>query len=190
MNLNWLDFVIILILGFSVAEGIAKGFARVGIGLAAAIVGLLLGIWFYGFAGHYLIPYVSSKGVANFIGFWVVFLACLTAGGLLGMGLSALFKWAGLGWMDRTLGSIFGFARGLVGAIAIVLVLVAFTPDSPPEAVARSHWAPYLIGASNVLAEIAPRELKDSFLESYEQLKETWNEHVPKPKLRLPEAEI
>lgn len=190
MQLNWLDYALIVLVGLSTAEGIARGFARVGIGLAAAILGVVLGIWFYGTAGGVFAPYVSSRNIANLIGFVLVFLVCVVVGGLLAKGLAWLFRWAGLSWMDRTLGALFGFVRGVVAAIAVVLVLVAFTPKPPPRSVAESRYAPYLVGAAAVLTEIAPRELRDGFIASYNQIKDLWRKAVPKQTVRLPETEL
>jgi len=190
VTLNWLDIVIIVIVAASAVEGVAKGFARVGIGFAAALVGLILSVWFYGSAGYYLRPYVSHDGIANFIGFCLVFICVLIAGGLIGRGLSRLFKWAGLSWMDRFLGSIFGVLRGLIAAIALVLIMVAFTPRGAPESIQHSYWAPPLLGAANVITEFAPRQLKDDFFASYDELKTIWNKHAPAHKLQLPESEI
>lgn len=190
MTLNWLDIVIIVIVALSVAEGVAKGFARVGIGFAAALIGLILSVWFYGSAGYYVRPYVSHEGIANFIGFCLVFVGVLIAGGLVGAVLSRLFKWAGLSWMDRLFGAFFGVFRGLVGAIALVLIMVAFTPRGAPKSVEHSYWAPDLLGAADVIVEFAPRQLKDDFFTSYEQLKKIWNEHAPDRKLQLPDSEI
>jgi membrane protein required for colicin V production len=190
VSLNWLDFVIIILVGLSVVEGVTKGFARTGIGLAASILGVILGIWFYGTVAYYILPHVTSPGVANFIGFMVVFLTCLTAGAVLGSILAALLEKAGLTFFDRVLGAALGVIRGGVTAIVLVMILVAFTPNPPSRSVEQSRWAPYLIGSANVLAEFAPRELKDSFFESYDKVKEEWNKHVPKKKMRLPETEI
>ncbi len=174
MNWNWLDFVLIAIVAASVAEGAIRGFARAGIGLAAAVFGVLFGIWFYGSIAYYLLPYVSSKAIANFIGFLAVFIGFLAGGVLLGRLLALLFKWAGLTWADRSLGVLFGFVRALVIGVALVLVLVAFSPKPPPRSVVNSHFAPYLIGAAYVCAEIAPKELKDGFLASHEKVKALW----------------
>ncbi len=189
MTLNWLDILLIVLVGGSAAAGLVKGFARVGVGFAATIAGLLLGIWFYGTAGYYLLPYLSSRGLANFIGFWIVFLGCMIAGGVLGKGLGKLFRWAGLGWMDRLLGALFGLLRGLVVAIALVLALIAFSPKPPPVSVVHSQWAPYLVGAADMLAELAPRELRDAFYSSYDKVKEVWSQALRKSK-ELPETGI
>ncbi|MCP5112303.1 MAG: CvpA family protein [bacterium] len=189
MSLNWLDIVLIIIVGASVVEGISKGFARVGIGFAAALVGVVLGIWLYGTVAYFLLPYVSSKGIANFIGFVVVFAGCLVAGGLLSKTLATLFKWVGLSWLDRLAGAGFGFLRGTVVAIAVVLAVVAFAPTKPPKSVVRSYYAPYLIEAANVCVAMAPREVKDGFYESYAKVKGLWSDAL-KRRQRLPEAEI
>lgn len=188
--MNWLDIVLALILGLSMIAGIRRGFARVGVGLAATFIGLILGIWFYGSAGAFLLPYVSSRGVANFLGFLIVFFGVLLAGSLVGWVLSKLLKWAGLGWLDRLLGAAFGLLRGLLIAIALVLALAAFAPKPPPESVVRSRIAPYVIDAARVLAAIAPRELRDGFEASYERVKKVWRDAVEKGVRALPRQDL
>ncbi len=118
-----------------------------------------------------------------------VFIACLVAGALLSKALATLFRWVGLGWLDRLAGAGFGFLRGTVVAIAVVLAVVAFAPRKPPKSVVRSYYAPYLIEAANVCVAMAPREVKDGFYESYAKVKDLWADAVKK-RQRLPEAEI
>jgi membrane protein required for colicin V production len=190
VGLNWLDFVIIILIGLSVVEGVTKGFARTGVGLAAAILGGILGIWFYGTVAYYILPHVTSPGLANILGFLVVFCGCLAVGVAVGAVLATLLEKVGLSFFDRVFGAALGVVRGGITAIVLVMILVAFTPNPPPRSVENSRWAPYLIGASNVLAEFAPRELKDAFFESYDKVREAWNRHVPQKKMRLPETEI
>lgn len=185
--MNWLDIVLILIVGLSVIGGFAAGFARVGIGLISVIAGVLFGIWFYGTAGSLLADFVSSKAIADFLGFVIVFALCLILGGLIGKALGALFKWAGLSWFDRFAGGAFGLLRGLLTGVALVLALVAFSPKPPPRAVVNSHYAPYFLEAANVCTALAPRELKDAFYTSYEKVKEIWGQIS---KRRLPEQEL
>lgn len=174
--MNWLDIVLLLILAVSIAGGIAKGFARLMIGLIAAVAGFLLALWFYGVAGGWLLPYVSYPGLANFIGFVLILVAALVVGGLAGALLSKLLKWAGLSWADRTLGGMFGAARGLVFAVALVLALMAFTRHPPPRAVVQSRLAPYVIGVANASAQIAPHEVREAVEESYARAREVWDE--------------
>lgn len=174
--MNWLDVVLALILGLSVGSGIFKGFSKVAVGFLSTLAGIVLGLWFYGPAGAFLQPYVSHKGLADFIGFFLVFGACLMAGALVGYLLGKLLKWAGLGWVDRMLGAGVGLLRGLLIAVVLVMALMAFTPKPPPQSVVKSRIAPYVVDAARFLAAAAPRELKDGVQASYEKVKEMWRE--------------
>jgi len=178
--LNWLDFFLILILVISTVGGIAKGFARLVIGLLAAVAGFLCGLWFYGSVAGFLLPYVSHKGIANFIGLLLIFLGVVLLGALVGKLLALLLKWAGLSWLNRVMGGVFGLLRGLVFAIALVLALMAFSPKPPPRSVVESRIAPYVIDAAHICANLAPREVRDGVVQSYEKVKEAWAELIRK----------
>ena len=178
--MNWLDIVLIVIFAVSVVSGVAKGFARQVIGLAAAVAGFLCGLWFYGSAGSFLLPYVSHKGIANFLGFVLIFVAFLILGALVGKLLSVLLKWVGLSWLDRLLGGVFGLVRGLIIAIALVLALLAFWPPPPPRALVGSRVAPYVIDAAHACAYLAPRDVREGVQDSYAKVKEAWGQFLEK----------
>ena len=99
--MTWLDMILAGILIVSTAAGFMKGFFRLGIGLAATVLAFLLAGWFYADASAWAIPYTSSKGVANFVGYLIVFFSIMIAGALLGRLMAKLFKWIGLSWLDR-----------------------------------------------------------------------------------------
>ncbi|MGH9630835.1 MAG: CvpA family protein [Bryobacteraceae bacterium] len=183
---NWLDLVFGLIVLLSVVSGFAKGFLRIGIGFAAAIAGFLCAAWFYRIAGKPLTPYVDSPWLANVLGFLLVFVGILGAGALISMALARLFHWVGLTWLDRLLGGAFGFVRGTVIAVMIMMVILAFTPKRPPVALLESRIAPYVIEASHLLSSITPFELKEGFRRSYEQVKKIWSNSVKEAPKHLP----
>ena len=191
-DFNWLDFVLLAILAGSVYSSFRNGLTRELVGLVSAILGIFLGIWFYGLGGSFLLPYVSSAAVANFCGFVIVFAGTMLAGMFVSWILKRFWKMAGVSWIDYLLGAGFGLVRGTLVAIAIVLALVAFSPGNrgtAPEAVTESRMAPYVIEASRVLVAVAPRELKDGFGAHYEQMKRTWNNAVKTTVDGLPRAE-
>lgn len=180
--MNWLDYVLIALgLAFAV-EGVARGLSRQLLGLAATVLGLLLASWFYGSAGAFLIPYVSHKGVANFLGFLFVFLGVQAAGALTGWLLSKMLKTVGLSWMDRLLGVGFGLLKGALVGVVLVLALSAFSIKPLPDAVAGSRLAPVLVEAGRIAAALTPKEMKDGFQRSYENLKKFWQEEM-RPKI-------
>jgi membrane protein required for colicin V production len=173
--MNWLDYLLIAILLVSVLLSARKGFSREVIGLAAAILGLVLGMWFYGLAGAWLIPYVSSPRIANLAGFLLVVLAVMLLGWLLGWIVSHFLRTIGLSFFDRLLGAAFGFLRGLVIAIALLTAYMAFGPEVDSKMVSasllHSRIAPYVLDASRAFVAIAPMELKASFLRQYALVK-------------------
>jgi membrane protein required for colicin V production len=183
---NWLDILLAILIAGSFVTGFMEGFARMSVGFVATIAAILCGLWFYGPVGTFFLPYVSSRAVASFIGFVLVFLAVLALGALLGRLLAWLFKWVGLSWLDRLLGGAFGALRGLLFAVVLVMALMAFSSSPPPRSVVRSRIAPYVIEASRMMTTLAPRELKDGFHRSYEKVKQLWSEALEKGSRKQP----
>jgi membrane protein required for colicin V production len=185
---NWLDYLIVAILLFSVLMSARKGFAREVVGLAAAFLALVLGMWFYGLAGSFLIPYASSTRLANLAGFLIVVFAVLLCGWILGRIVSRFLRTVGLSFADRLLGAAFGLVRGLLIATAMLMAFTAFGPQldsktisssSVNTAVLHSRIAPYVLRASRVFVAVAPMELKSAFLKQYAQVKSLLQKNAP-----------
>ncbi len=180
--MNWLDVLLVLILAVSIYTSFRKGLSRELIGLAAVVLALLLGIWFYGTAGAFLIPYVSSRGLANLAGFFIVFFGVMTLGSLISFGVGKFLRVTGLRFIDHALGAGFGVLRGVLVAVAIVTGIMAFSGDSehPPPSIVQSRLSPYVVDAGRVIVGMAPYELKQGYRKSYAQVKEVWQRALEK----------
>jgi len=176
--LNWIDILLAIVIAVSALTAFAAGFARAGVGFAAMIVGLFAGFWFYGVAGSYVLDYVSSRAIANLIGFFVIFFGVLIIGAILGMILAKFFKWVGLSWLDRLLGGACGLVRGFVIAAGMATVLLAFAPSPPPRSVVDSRLLPYVINVSGVFAALTPHEIKDAFYATKDKVRNEWAHHT------------
>jgi membrane protein required for colicin V production len=172
--MNWIDLVLIMVLGLSVLTGLAAGFARVGIGFIAAILGIFIGFWSYGVVGAYVLDYVSSRQMANLIGFFVIFFGVVILGAIVGHILAKFFKWAGLSWFDRLLGGAFGVVRGFVICAAMATVLLAFAPSPLPRSVLESKSLPYVVDVAGVLAAMTPHDIKDAFRDAKDKVQKDW----------------
>jgi membrane protein required for colicin V production len=190
VNFNWLDVLLGLILAVSVIGGLRKGIARTGIGFAAVIAGLLCGLWFYGTAGAFVHTFVSSRALANLLGFLAIFAIILVLGGLIGALLDKLLKFVHLSWLNRLLGGAFGAVRGILICTVVVFVLMAFSAKPPPRSVAHSRIAPYVMGAARVMAYAAPRDVQEGFHRSYEKLRQAWAEMFEKKHGKLDVDEL
>ncbi len=172
--MNLLDLVFGLILLVSVYSGLVKGFARIGIGMAAMILAFLLAALYYPEASRPLREYTSSVGVAHFLGFIAIFAGVMIAGALIGHAATRFFKMVGLSWLNRGLGGAVGLVRGVLMAIIVLMAANAFLPGDPPSLVVQSRLAPYLLDSSRVLSNVMPADFKQEFLKNYEKAKKAW----------------
>ena len=174
-SLNWLDYILLAVLVVSAFMSARRGISREIIGLASAILALVLGMWFYGLAGSLVAPYTGSPRVANLIGFLMVVVAVIVCGGILGWIVNRFLRTIGLSFFDRLLGAAFGAVKGFFFAMALLTAFTAFGPYVDSEtvsgAVVHSQIAPWVLEASRVFVAIAPADLKLSFSKQYSRLK-------------------
>lgn len=185
--MNWLDAVLGVALLVCVVNGFRRGFSRQLIGLVSGVLALLLGIWMYGMAGSWLLPYVSSPMIAKAAGFVIVFCGVMMLGGIAGFIVGKFLNVTGLSIFDHILGAGFGAVRWAVVAIAIVMGAMAFSHgDQPPRAIVDSRMAPYVVDVARAVAAVAPHELKEGFHKTYEQVKAAWGSAFEKGIHSLP----
>ena len=119
--MSWLDYAILAVLAVSVVWGIWRGFVREVISLAGWVLAFLAANAVAGPLGDALPTSISSPEVRVLVAFLVVFIFTLSIATVAGMLLSRLLKAAGLGGLDRTLGGLFGLARGVVILLALAI---------------------------------------------------------------------
>ena len=119
--MTWLDIAVVGVLAVSVAWGIWRGFIREVISLAGWVLAFLAANAVAGPLGDALPTSLSSPEVRVLAAFLIVFIFTLSLATLAGMLFSKLLKAAGLGGLDRTLGGMFGLARGVVILLALTV---------------------------------------------------------------------
>jgi len=185
--MNWLDALLGVALLVCVVNGFRRGFSRQLIGLASGVLALLLGIFLYGAAGSFLLPYVSSPVFAKAAGFVIVFCGVLALGGLVSFIVGKFLKVTGLSFFDHVLGAGFGALRWVLLAIAVVMGAMAFSRgEEPPQAIVESRMAPYVVDVARGVASVAPHDLKEGFHKTYEQVKAAWGSAIDKGIRKLP----
>lgn len=129
--MTWFDYAVIALLALSAVLGIWRGLVREVFALGGWIAAFVVAMLFAGEAGE-LLPAGSATPFvrAAFAGV-VIFLVVLIGCGVAGMLLAKVMRLAGLGLADRTLGGVFGFARGAL--ISLLLVLAAGLTAIPRE---------------------------------------------------------
>jgi len=164
-----LDYFVLLVVLASVASGAIKGIIRVIISVAFTVAGLVLAAYSYEYAASVLRIFVAAR-IADLLGFVTVFVLVLIAGGFCSRWLRGGLKRRRLGWVDHTLGAVFGFLRGWLICSVIYLALTAF--PLKPEAVERATFGPALLEGTRVIAYLTSRELRERFFSGYGAVKE------------------
>jgi membrane protein required for colicin V production len=188
--MNWLDAVLLIILGVSVLTSFRKGLSREVIGLVAVVVALIFGIWFYGTAGSLVVPYVSSQSVANLIGFFLVFFGVVLLGSIVSHVVGRFLRVTGLSIVDHIMGAGFGLVRGTLVSVALLMGIMAFSQGNrPPDSVVNSRIAPYAVDTAQLLVSMAPHELKEGYRKTYAEVKAAWRTALEKGIRRAPNGE-
>ena len=125
------DYVVLVIMGLSVLLSILRGFVRETLALASWLVAFFVAKLYTLELAPLLPQSIPSQSLRLLAAFLILFLATLLICSLLVIALSAVFKRAGLGWMDRCLGALFGLARGMI--IVGVLVLLGGLTSLPKD---------------------------------------------------------
>ena len=127
------DLLAIGIVGLSTLLAFLRGFMRVVASLVAWVVGILAALHFSSPVGGLLPDFGETPALRYVVAFVFILVVVLIVGALVGYVLSRLLQLVGLGFLDRALGAIVGFARGI--AIAVLLVLMAGLSALP-----RADW--------------------------------------------------
>lgn len=175
MNLNILDWFVLLILIGSIVFSAMKGFVRELLGMAFLILAILLGSWFYSAVATPFKDVVKTENIALFLGFAIVFLGTLLVGAAIIWIARKLIKFAQIQWFDRVLGAAFGFMKGWILGAIVFLALTSF--DLQAERVKSSRLAPYFLPGARIIALATPRDLKTRFADGYVAIEKWWREH-------------
>jgi membrane protein required for colicin V production len=178
--MNPLDWLLALLLTYSILRAVFRGFVREAFALGGLIVGFLTACWGYQSLASHLRNLITSPPLAQFLAFVLIALGVMAVATLLGHLVRRTASAVGLGFFDRLLGALFGLVRGAILAGAMLLAITAFLPTAPW--VAHSRLAPYFLRAVHAVSFVMPSELSFRLHNGLELLKHTnadWIKLVP-----------
>ncbi len=154
------DWVVVCIVGLSTLFAFVRGVIREVIALIAWVLGLVFAIAFAPIVGAMLPDIAGHPALRYVIAFVLILIVALLIGVLIAWPLSKVVRAAGLGFVDRFLGLIFGFARGVVFMLAFVFIAgLTLLPQTVWWQ--RSAFVPPLVAGVYALRPHLPPELAD-----------------------------
>ena len=143
--MTWVDLVVLGVLAVSALLAFMRGLVREVLGLGAWVGAIFAGVWALPRVRPQFQQWLGTSPWIDPVAFAVVFIISLIVLLLLARWISALVRGSPIGGLDRTLGLVFGLARGAaLIIIAYILGGLVLHVDQWPKAVleARSiHFA-------------------------------------------------
>ena len=138
--MTFLDYAVLIIIGFSIALSIMRGLVKELLALAAWGLAFLVA-WLLGGQAAALMPAeIPGDELRALAGYVATFFLVLLLMSLVAFAVSQMIKSAGLSVEDRLLGAVFGLVRGFAVVMALVLLAGATALPAQPfwrEAVLR-----------------------------------------------------
>jgi membrane protein required for colicin V production len=167
--MDWVDWIILAVLVGAVLGGLAQGFFRTLFSLLGLILGIALACWNYARVAAAFKPIVQVDAVADVIGFLLIAVVVMFVANVIGIILSRMFNWMGLGCIDTLGGAIVGFVQGVLLVTICILVTVAFFPQT--QWLTQATLPKMFFGALDVSTDVSPGDLKGRILEGLKSLK-------------------
>jgi len=146
--MTWLDYAVLGVLVLSTAWGVWRGLVREVISLAGWIGAFLVANLLAEPLADALPRSISNPDLRVIVAFVAIFVVTLTLATLAALLLAKALKAAGLGGLDRTLGGLFGVARGVF--IALVFALVAGLTSLPQHPVWKQSFSGPVLGRAAI----------------------------------------
>jgi membrane protein required for colicin V production len=142
--MNWVDWTIIVILSVSTLWSLRRGFVKEALSLTGWVAAFFVSISFSARFSALLTDYIVADTLRYVIAYVLLFTATLMLASLLTSLLEQVVRVTGLGNADRALGTIFGFARGFIVVLVLMVVIQAGLPEDQWEPLHESQILPYL----------------------------------------------
>ena len=151
--MNWADWAIVAILGFSTIISVIRGFVREALSLAVWALAFLGAAVFHQEVALYFTDLVDTPSLRALVAWVVLFFTILITGSLAVFLISQLVESTGLSGTDRFLGSLFGAARGFIVVMALLIIVPGILPVSQDAWWQESVLIPYFLACENWVME-------------------------------------
>lgn len=162
MEFSWADYFILIVLCLSIIISIIRGFVREALSLATWIAAFWVAFYFLDGLRVWLASYIHTPSIQYASAFLISFVTVLLLGNIMGYLLGKIIDVTGLSSTDRILGSAFGLARGIL-LVAIMLLLVSFTPVTKDPWWQSSLLIPYFDSIQVWLKDMLPDSINSQF---------------------------
>lgn len=177
---SYLDLALIAVVLISALLSMLRGFTREVLAIASWGVAAIVAYYFYPSGVPYVKPYISSDQVAMGVSAGVIFFVTLIIVSIITVKVSDSILDSKIGALDRSLGFIFGAARGLLLCVVAFLFFNWLVPEkSQPEWVRTAKTKPLLTATGEQLMAFLPDDPESALLQRLRRNKGGENGEAP-----------
>lgn len=160
LPINAVDLAILVVVVLSGLLAFSRGFVHEFLGLLAWIGAALVTLHFFLPAQAIARDIIAIEILADIAAGLVLFLVVLFFFSLISRTIGKRVRESSIGFLDRSLGLLFGFARGALIVCLLWLVLSWLMPPADrPNWVQEARALPFLESGAELIREVVPQEL-------------------------------
>jgi len=119
---NWVDILIILVVGLATFSSLRTGFLRQALSLIGVVVGIYAALGHHTTVARPFEALTGSTTLANIVAFVLILIGVWWAFGMLATLARSTLKTWGLAWTDNMMGMMAGLLAGLFFAVCFLLL--------------------------------------------------------------------
>lgn len=170
--MNWIDLVIVIILGMSMVSGFINGLVKEVASLAALILGIWGAIRFSGYTAAKLYDFFDMTGqYVGIIAFLITFGIIVVVIHFIGILADRIVDAVALGFLNRLLGIVFGLLKSVLIMSVIFVVLNAIDTRRPFLPKQKIEESIFYNPVSDIAPVIFPIIGEGGFYRSFERFK-------------------
>jgi membrane protein required for colicin V production len=165
MPLTLLDIGLLVVMLISGILAMVRGFMREILSIAAWVIAAGVTLFGYARAETYVKQYITNDLIAKLVAIGGVFLITLLVISILTVKISDLVLDSRVGALDRSLGFVFGLARGLIIMVVAYLFFVWLVPaNSQPDWLKNARSRIVLQATGDWLLSVLPDDPETAIL--------------------------
>src|SRR6516225_466219 len=159
--MNAVDFAVLVVIALSAVFAFARGFVREALSIVAWVGAALITLYGFNYAYALVARFVTTPLLADLVAGAGVFLIALIILTILTGYLARFVHSSALSPIDRTLGLIFGVARGaILVSLAYLVIDVSLPQTDRPSWLQDAKSEPLLAQGADLLRGVLPESLQ------------------------------
>lgn len=161
---SYLDLALVGVILVSAILSMVRGFTREVLAIASWAAAAVAAYFFHPLVMPYLEPYIQKDQIRQIAAIALVFFATLIVVSIITVRLSDAILDSKVGPLDRTLGFVFGAARGFLLGVVAFLFFNWLVPKGQPEWVSNARLRPLLQMTGDDMIALLPPDAENAIL--------------------------